>query len=155
MWSTLGQCKRPGRVGATSSSCSSRSKQEESILLKLFDELDKSTTATCKKTPGPAKGGRKNTVYKGHPSIQGLFKSCKLKTVRVCVLPSKTAETLPGHDERKLSSVHTHCPQPNSRVCMPCLQPHLDGSSSTDCAKLVLLEHTPVQLSGTSAAPIS
>ena len=48
-----------------------RSKQEESALFKLLNELDKSTTASCKKTPGPTKGGRKKTV----------FKSCKLKTV--------------------------------------------------------------------------
>ena len=62
-----------------------RSKQDESILFKLLEELDKSATAFCKKTPGPAKGRRKKTVYKGHSSIKGLFKSCKLKTVRVCV----------------------------------------------------------------------
>ena len=50
----------------------------------------------------PAKGGKKKTVYNGQPSIKGLFKSCKLKTVQVCVFPSKPAETLPGHEERRL-----------------------------------------------------
>ena len=41
----------------------------------------KNRQQTCKKTPGPAKGGRKKTVYKGQPSIKGL----------------------PGHEERNLS----------------------------------------------------
>ena len=85
--------------------CLARSKQEESVLFKLLEKLDKSATASYKKTPGPAKGGRKKTVYKGQPSIKGLFKSCKLKTVRVCMFTSKPAETLPGHEERKLSLV--------------------------------------------------
>ena len=79
-----------------------RSKQEENFLFKLLEELDKSATASCKKTPGPTKGRRKKTVYKGQPSIMGLFKSSKLKTVRVCVFPSKPAETLPGQEERNL-----------------------------------------------------
>lgn len=65
-----------------------RSKQEENVLFKLLEELDKSATASCKKTPGPTKGRRKKTVYKGQPSIMGLFKSSKLKTVRVCVFPA-------------------------------------------------------------------
>ena len=79
-----------------------RSKQEENVLFKLLEELDKSATASCKKTPGPTKGRRKKTVYKGQPSIIGLFKSSKLKTVRVCVFPRKPAETLPGQEERNL-----------------------------------------------------
>jgi hypothetical protein len=80
-----------------------RSNYEESILFKLLEALEKSGTASCKKTPGPAKGRRKKTVYKGQPSITGLFKSSKLKTVSVCVLPSKPTETLAGQEERKLT----------------------------------------------------
>ena len=87
----LGEWEQPAPPVAR---CPVRSKQEESILFKLLEELDKSATASCKKTPGPAKGRRKKTVYKGQPSIMGLFKSSKLKTVRVYVFPSKSAETM-------------------------------------------------------------
>jgi hypothetical protein len=72
-----------------------RSKQEENGIFKLLEELDKSATASCKKIPGPTKGRRKKSVYRGQPSINGLFKSSKLKTVLVCVFPSK-----PGQEER-------------------------------------------------------
>ena len=41
-----------------------RSKQEESALFKLLDELDRSATATSKKTPGPTKGEKNKTVNK-------------------------------------------------------------------------------------------
>jgi hypothetical protein len=66
-----------------------------------LEELDKSATASCKKTPGPTKRRRKKTVYKGKPSIVCLCKSSKLKTVCVCMFPRKPAETLPGREERK------------------------------------------------------
>ena len=53
-----------------------------------------------------------------------------------------------------LSSVHTLLPaQLQSWHAPSSLQ--LDGSYSTDCDKPVLLKHTPVQLSGTSTAPVS
>ena len=72
------------------------SKQEENVLFKLLEELNKSATASCKKTPGPTKGRRKKRVYKGQPSIS------KLKTVSVCVFPRKPAETLSVQDVRNL-----------------------------------------------------
>ena len=52
-----------------------------------------------------------------------------------------------------LSSVQTFSSQLHSVHAMSSAK--LDGSSSTGCAKPVLLESTNVQLSGTSTSPVS
>ena len=72
--------KRPGRVGATSSSYSTRSSQVQARGECFIQTLGGTgqITASCKKTPGLTKGRRKQTVYKGQPSIIGLFATSKL-----------------------------------------------------------------------------
>ena len=52
-----------------------RSNQEESILFKLLEVLDKSATASCTKTPGPAKGKRKKTAF-NHGTVQEQAQDC-------------------------------------------------------------------------------
>ena len=68
----LGEWEQPA---PTVASGPVRSKQEESVPFKLLDELDKSTTATCKKTPGPAREEedslRRTAIHKG--TVQKLY----------------------------------------------------------------------------------